>query len=258
MWYVNFYPLAVSTHSSHAQCIPFPDHRQLIIPEKALLVCKMIRSIPKEPKGMNLAKTILQQGNAIPREVRDFYDKQNDTRKDPKNHSWTRLNPDRLFPTILCTQQPGDARTGLGLHWEQDRFLTILEARRAQGFPDYEPLIGSVTAQWRIVGNSVARSVSLALGMSLREAWLSHPPDVIDRFTTAPIVKLLTEPELASHEEIRSGPVVVIMKKTVERSEYVVLEEEHSKAGSELAVDVPSTPPTAELLSQTRTYVHQV
>lgn len=257
MQYVHYsYPLSVSACSLHSQCIPYPDHRQSLIPEKASVVCEMIRSIPKEPKGMNLAKAILQSRNAVPRAVRDFYEAQNETRRDPKQKSWTRLNPDRLFPTIICTQQPGDARLGPGLHWNQHRFLTILEARRAQGFPDYEPIIGSVTAQWRIVGNSVARSVSLALGMSLREAWLSHPPDVIERFTTEPNVER-NEAELFRQGEVWSSPMVVITRRTVEASEPVVLKERH-EARSDLPVDVLPPQSTAEVPIQTRTSVLEV
>lgn len=50
--------------------------------------------------------------------------------------------------------------------------MTIMEARRAQGIPDSEVLVGTRTEQLRIVGNGVARTVSMALGLSLRAAWL--------------------------------------------------------------------------------------
>jgi site-specific DNA-cytosine methylase len=46
----------------------------------------------------------------------------------------------------------------------------VLEARRAQSFPDDEILTGLQAKQWRIIGNSVARTVSLALGLSIGEA----------------------------------------------------------------------------------------
>lgn len=48
-----------------------------------------------------------------------------------------------------------------------------MEARRAQGFPDEEVLIGGPAQAFKIVGNSVARAVSLAWGLSVREAWLN-------------------------------------------------------------------------------------
>ena len=50
--------------------------------------------------------------------------------------------------------------------------ITVMEARRAQGFPDHEVLVGSAPDKWKVIGNSVPRTVSLALGLSLRNAWL--------------------------------------------------------------------------------------
>jgi DNA (cytosine-5)-methyltransferase 1 len=52
-----------------------------------------------------------------------------------------------------------------------------MEARRAQSFPDEEVLVGNPREKWKVVGNSVSRAVSLALGLSLREAWLKNSPD---------------------------------------------------------------------------------
>ncbi|KAI4115505.1 MAG: hypothetical protein LQ341_007729, partial [Variospora aurantia] len=52
--------------------------------------------------------------------------------------------------------------------------LTVMEARRAQGFPDGEVIIGAPAQQWKIIGNSVTRQVAIALGLKLREAWLGN------------------------------------------------------------------------------------
>ena len=52
--------------------------------------------------------------------------------------------------------------------------MTIMEARRAQGFPDHEVIVGAPIMQWKIIGNSVARPVALALGVALRKAWLDN------------------------------------------------------------------------------------
>lgn len=49
-----------------------------------------------------------------------------------------------------------------------------MEVRRAQGFLDEDVLIGTPAEKWKIVGNSVARPVALALGASLRKAWLAN------------------------------------------------------------------------------------
>ncbi|QDS77999.1 hypothetical protein FKW77_002298 [Venturia effusa] len=147
--------------------------------------------------------------------------------------------------------QPGDARSGAGLHWDQDRFLTIMEARRAQGFPDYEPIIGSVTAQWKIVGNSVARSVSLALGMSLREAWLSHPLDLNERFMSTPDVKSVNRSGTVSQEEAPVGPMVVIPVRHVEQLKDVALHEHVEAAESDLYTNVLPGRSTIDLSRRT-------
>jgi DNA (cytosine-5)-methyltransferase 1 len=47
----------------------------------------------------------------------------------------------------------------------------VQEARRAQGWPDEEVLIGPPSKQLHIVGNSVDRRVSLALGRCLYTSW---------------------------------------------------------------------------------------
>lgn len=57
------------------------------------------------------------------------------------------------------------------MHWSQPRPLTVMEVRRAQGVPDDEVLCGTPRDQWKLVGNAVARQVSIALGLKLREAW---------------------------------------------------------------------------------------
>lgn len=94
--------------------------------------------------------------------------------------SWGRIDPGALLPTITTSITPACGFQGRWLHWEEHRLLTVMEARRAQGFPDHEVLIGGPAKQWKIIGNSVARTVALALGMSMRSAWLANPPNVTD------------------------------------------------------------------------------
>ncbi|KAI9780302.1 MAG: DNA methyltransferase Dim-2 [Peltula sp. TS41687] len=54
-----------------------------------------------------------------------------------------------------------------------------METRQAPSFPDQDVLIGCPPVQWKIVGNSVARSVALAFVIILRHAcaWLANEPD---------------------------------------------------------------------------------
>jgi hypothetical protein len=60
-----------------------------------------------------------------------------------------------------------------------------MEARRAQGFPDEEVIIGRPADQWKIIGNSVARQVALALGMQIRVALLANSSRLINRTRNA-------------------------------------------------------------------------
>ncbi|OAA54236.1 DNA methyltransferase Dim-2 [Cordyceps fumosorosea ARSEF 2679] len=72
--------------------------------------------------------------------------------------------------TIVTRPSPRDAKQGRMIHWNEDRCLSIVEAKRAQGFLDEEILLGPTATQWKIIGNSVAREVSLALGVVIADA----------------------------------------------------------------------------------------
>lgn len=152
-------------------CSHHPDHRMARgIPQK---MKAQIEIIPINPRGMNFVRT-LEQGLMTPAERNLFPTLTREGRPchnvSPTSHAWERIHPQKLFPTIATSASPGCARTGRCLHWNQQRLITVLEARRAQGFPDDEVLTGLQPKQWRIIGNSVARTVSLALGLSIGEA----------------------------------------------------------------------------------------
>jgi DNA (cytosine-5)-methyltransferase 1 len=162
-------------------CTPHPDHVVAIRCTHSLRA--QISAIPIYPRGSNFASA-WNGGNGVmstaeracfPFQTRFGTDQE---RISPGSKAWGRINPKSLLPTIIVHQFPQDARVGTILHWDQPRMLTIMEARRAQGFLDHEVLVGTPAERWKIVGNSVARGVSLALGLSLREAWLATPRDV--------------------------------------------------------------------------------
>ncbi|PHH82261.1 hypothetical protein CDD82_6510 [Ophiocordyceps australis] len=165
-------------------CPGFADHRV------SLGVTRLMKSrialIPKQPWGMNLAKAwygqgpkrVAKTGSMTEAEYAQFC-KHKSMR--PGRHlatsqvsnAWGRMYPHRLFETIVTDSGPGDGKNGRILHWRDDRPVTIMEARRAQGIRDNEVLLGNLRDQYKIVGNSVAREVALALGSVLREAWAS-------------------------------------------------------------------------------------
>jgi DNA (cytosine-5)-methyltransferase 1 len=71
------------------------------------------------------------------------------------HHTWTRLPPDRLAPTVK----------GLGrfVHPVEDRLLTPREHARLMGYPDDYVFHGSINEQYNMIGESVPPPVSRAL-----------------------------------------------------------------------------------------------
>ena len=151
-------------------CIPHPDHR--LSRNMSALNQGRIECVPKYPDAMNFVKAVKLGVMAKPQI--EAYSWGKTIRSADTSKAWQRAIPDALIATICTACVPEDGIAGNWLHWEADRPITIMEARRAQGFPDHEVIVGSPTLQWKIVGNSVARPVALALGVSLRKAWLAN------------------------------------------------------------------------------------
>lgn len=174
-------------------CVPFPDHR-LSSPVGSGNTWKedggqnkrtQILNIPIRPFGMNFSKSWYGIKKKTDRKTdttggkADMFDHERAAfppaeklRAKPISSAWGRLHPHELFGTVTTCCQIQDARIGGNLmHWDQPRPLSIMEVRRAQGVPDDEVLCGAPADQWEMVGNGVARGISTALGLSLREAW---------------------------------------------------------------------------------------
>ncbi|KAK0713121.1 hypothetical protein B0T26DRAFT_648766, partial [Lasiosphaeria miniovina] len=150
-------------------CVGFPDHRLAVgITSR---IRQQITAIPIHPHGMNFAKAWNLGKGTMTRGERELFPPEGSHRTKPISHGWGRICPGDTFPTVTTRSQPTDARCGR-IHWHEDRPLTIMEVRRAQGFLDHEVLIGNTTEQWRQVGNSVARQMAVAIGLQFREAWL--------------------------------------------------------------------------------------
>ncbi|KAF2147505.1 uncharacterized protein K452DRAFT_354875 [Aplosporella prunicola CBS 121167] len=166
----------------HVQtCIQFPDHR--LCRFESQTVNSYIKSVPISPPGMTLMKAI----NIVPEHIaKHFLENSSKARTSESSRSYSRIFPDGLFPTIKTAATAADAWTGRLLHWQEHRVLTIMEARRAQSFPDNEIILGTPSGQWRIIGNSVDRKVALNLGVAVREAW--HANSLDDNTNTEPFV----------------------------------------------------------------------
>ncbi|KAI9723628.1 MAG: hypothetical protein M1812_000928 [Candelaria pacifica] len=154
-------------------CVTHPDHRTSRVEYTRTRV--QISQIPRNPKGQTFI-TAYNSGRIGKPQIEGYTWGKSRNRSKSGARSWGRITSDGLMPTITTSISPDCAFTGRCLHWDEHRLLTVMEARRAQGFPDHEVLVGAPAKQWKIVGNSVARTVALALGMSLRSAWLANAP----------------------------------------------------------------------------------
>ncbi|KAL8713895.1 MAG: hypothetical protein Q9220_002041 [cf. Caloplaca sp. 1 TL-2023] len=152
--------------------IAYPNHRtsiNLSVVDQVRLSC-----VPRFPSGMNFIKSA-KLGWQPPPQMAAWH--WNSTfRSGSNSQAWQRTRPTALSPTVTTQCKPNEAIGGSFIHWEAHRPSTVMEAARTQGFPDEEILIGAPAMQWKILGNSVARQVSIALGASLNEALLADSP----------------------------------------------------------------------------------
>ncbi|CAI4217732.1 unnamed protein product [Parascedosporium putredinis] len=157
-------------------CIPFPDH----VPAASMTqrFRAQVKSIPRFPPGMSFSSAWNDGHGVMTLSERALFPAPGVTRVRKGSQAWKRTRPSRLLPTVTTAQCPTDFKTGCQTHWAAERFLTLQESRRAQGFPDHEVLVGCVRDRWKSVGNSVARQISLVLGLSLRSAlWDMYDED---------------------------------------------------------------------------------
>ncbi|KAH7322787.1 hypothetical protein B0I35DRAFT_499444 [Stachybotrys elegans] len=161
-------------------CVRFPDHRVHIGMTKT--VRSRLACIPTRPYGIGFAQAWYgmerkrtKAGTSVltPAE-RALFGGVNSTNHQataPSSNCYSREFPDQPMVTVVTSPHPGDAKSGRVLHWSEPRVMSIMEGRRAQGFRDEEVILGLASRQYRIVGNSVAREVAVALGAVFRAAW---------------------------------------------------------------------------------------
>ncbi|ROT35790.1 hypothetical protein SODALDRAFT_328178 [Sodiomyces alkalinus F11] len=146
-------------------CIKFPDHRQSygVTTKVRTRLC----ALPTRPWGVNL-RSAYNSGSVTKAEMDRFPS----SKTVGISNAYGRVFPNKLVGTVTTRPSPADRFTGRILHWHQARILSVMEVRRAQGFRDHEVILGEPKDQYYTVGNSVSREVSVALGLSFREAWL--------------------------------------------------------------------------------------
>ncbi|KAK0673698.1 putative DNA methylase [Cercophora samala] len=155
-------------------CVSHPDHRLSLGYTEPIR--RQVAVIPIFPYAMNFVKSWNEGKGVMTAADRELFPvavaEKGRSRVASTAQGWSRLAPSFPFFTIKTSLHPGDARTGGGLHWRENRPFSVLEARRAQGFLDEEVLLGSQLDKWKLVGNSVSRHMALALGLKFREAWV--------------------------------------------------------------------------------------
>jgi DNA (cytosine-5)-methyltransferase 1 len=91
-----------------------------------------------------------------------------------------------------------DPKTGEYTHPEQDRTISIREAARIQGFPDWFAFEGTNTSKYDQVGNAVPVPLARALGAELTKCLEGRPSAdrLLDPFRRRPIASLGRHGEL--------------------------------------------------------------
>lgn len=148
-------------------CVQFPDHRHAV--HESGVTRTRLAMVPTRPRGMGLIQA--KSAGLLRGEPLEHCENVNNVRKMKTSTIYARVDPEFLFPTIVTRLAVNDGINGRVVHWSQQRTLTIMEARRAQGYLDHEVIIGSPVEQLKIIGNSVDRKVALVLGLALRESW---------------------------------------------------------------------------------------
>ncbi|KAK5119424.1 hypothetical protein LTR85_007524 [Meristemomyces frigidus] len=148
-------------------CPRFPDHRTPN--DHSFINRTRMAMVPILPHGANIVRAYY--AGLLSGEPEQFVKGLNKVRFHTRSGCYARVYQDGLFPTILTHLHMQDGKAGRCMHWQEHRSLTIMEARRAQGFLNHEVLVGAPTEQMKIVGNSVDRVVALALGLALRVSW---------------------------------------------------------------------------------------
>lgn len=216
---------------SHVQtCISAPDHRTCR--HESARKRALIQMIPRWPYGQSFVKAA--NAGKMSHSTISSYAWQNKNRSGENSKSWSRIFPDRLVGCLTTDIKPHDSFLGRTLHYDQHRTMTVLEARRVQGLPDSEVILGTPSQQWNQIGNRVDRKVAFALGIQLAEAHRGNMVTRGDAPASLPIMTETSSPRTISvvHQELvlrdslqsvsctSSGAVAVNEKKAV--SDHIV------------------------------------
>jgi DNA (cytosine-5)-methyltransferase 1 len=88
-------------------------------------------------------------------------------RRSDHTRRYGRLDPSGLSGTVMTKCDP---HWGSFVHYQQDRIITVREAARIQSFPDRFRFTGSITEQYRQVGNAVPPLLAKAIAHEIGNA----------------------------------------------------------------------------------------
>lgn len=92
-------------------------------------------------------------------------------RRSDHTKRYGRLHPDGIASTILTKCDP---HWGSYIHPTEDRIISVREAARLQTFPDHIQFYGTLTDQYKQVGNAVPPLLAKAIGEQIKMAVFSN------------------------------------------------------------------------------------
>jgi DNA (cytosine-5)-methyltransferase 1 len=99
--------------------------------------------------------------------VRRRYERTPQGSRDRTDHT-DRMHPDRPSGTVLVGSSAGGGRPHI--HPYEPRVITVREGARLQSFPDWYEFAGSITNQYRQIGNAVPPLLAYEVGVAVRQA----------------------------------------------------------------------------------------
>ncbi|KAK6006689.1 hypothetical protein QM012_005697 [Aureobasidium pullulans] len=214
---------------SHVQtCVSAPDHRTCR--HESSKKRALIQMVPRWPYGQGFVQAVAR-GN-MSKSAIATYAWQNKNRASKNSKSWARIYPDRLVGCLTTNIKPHDSFLGRTLHYDQHRAMTVMEARRVQGIPDNEVILGTPSQQWTQIGNGVDRKVAFVIGLQLADACRETLAAARDAANSSLLVATQTAPPLVRsvvcHEHVVQKP---LQSSNCEASATVAVIEKNTKAG---------------------------
>ncbi|KAK4946343.1 hypothetical protein LTR10_014541 [Elasticomyces elasticus] len=147
-----------------------PLHRLRVDIREGVNYRSLVQQIPRGPSEMSLRNTYYAGGLLFSQ--RTWFESLDDFKHRKDSKCLTRIDPDNPFRTICTIIAPMDAMfSGVIIHPFQDRILSLEEARRGMDLPNRFRLVGSISQQFKMLGNGVPWSIGAAIGRAVGKSW---------------------------------------------------------------------------------------